>query len=326
MPRFSDRRIRALLARWYVQAKRDLPWRRTRDPYRIWVSEIMLQQTRVAAVLPYYERFLAAFPNVKTLAAAEETAVLAAWSGLGYYRRARNLHRAARLMVANGAFPEDYERIRALPGVGDYTAAAIASIAFRLPYACVDGNVRRVLARLFGPEAGTPQRAQGLLDAADPGAFNQALMELGATVCLPRAPRCGECPLAAACHARRAGKPELTPPGREKPRLTRISRTLLVIRRGERVLMYRTSAESPRMPGFWELPDAAAIPEATHTAEIGSFRHIITRYSFAVRVVAAKLSKAPPGFRWMPQTGLARLPISTLARKALFPKTGDRRK
>jgi endonuclease III len=183
--------------RWYAAQHRDLPWRRTRDPYRIWVSEIMLQQTRAEAVIPYYERFLERFPSIAALAAASAEEILASWSGLGYYSRARNLHKAARQM--GGLFPSGYQAIRELPGVGDYTAAAISSIAFGLPYAVLDGNVLRVVARLTNDSADISagrtrarfrEIAQQWLDRRQPGAFNQAMMELGATVCLPRVPRC----------------------------------------------------------------------------------------------------------------------------------------
>ena len=200
----------ALLA-WYDRGHRDLPWRRTREPYRIWISEVMLQQTRAPVVTPYYERFLARFPSVEALAAAREEDVLTVWGGLGYYSRARIVHRAAARIIAAGGFPRDYESIRALPSVGDYTAAAIASIAFDLPYAAVDGNVLRVVARVendasdIGSSATRPrfrQVAQKWLNRRRPGAFNQALMELGATVCLPRNPLCLLCPLAARCRAR----------------------------------------------------------------------------------------------------------------------------
>src|SRR5690349_5158936 len=201
----AGHRIAGLLGAWYARGHRDLPWRSTGDPYRIWVSEIMLQQTRAQAVIPYYERFLTRFPSVPALAAAKEDEVLALWSGLGYYSRARNLLRAARQIAAAGSFPSDYDAIRALPGIGDYTAAAVASIAFGRPHAVLDGNVLRVVARMENDAADirssrTRERfreiAQSWLDPRDPGHFNQALMELGATVCLPRNPLCLVCPLA----------------------------------------------------------------------------------------------------------------------------------
>nr|MDQ3035848.1 A/G-specific adenine glycosylase [Myxococcota bacterium] len=204
---------RAALLRWYDASARDLPWRRTRDPYAIWVSEIMLQQTRVPTALRYYDRFLARFPDAHALAAASEDDVLSMWSGLGYYRRARLLHRGVREVVAryDGRVPEDAEARRALPGIGRYTAGAIGSIAFDREEALVDGNVARVLARLRGIDtplgrADTESRlwseAESLVRGPRPGALNQSLMELGATICTPSSPRCEHCPVAASCVAR----------------------------------------------------------------------------------------------------------------------------
>ena len=196
--------FRSQLLHWFAQNRRDLPWRRTRDPYAIWISEVMLQQTRVAAVIPYYERFLSRFPDLESLAGASETDLLAHWAGLGYYYRARNLQRAARNALEAGTFPADYDGIRHLPGIGEYTAAAVASIAFDLPYPVVDGNVYRVLSRVLNDRtniASGPARkhftvlAGAILDRTRPGDFNQAIMELGATVCLPRKPLCLICPV-----------------------------------------------------------------------------------------------------------------------------------
>src|SRR5664279_4349503 len=199
--------LRRALLLWYVAYRRDLPWRRDADPYRVWVSEIMLQQTRVAAVLDHYARFLQRLPTVQALAAAREQSVLALWSGLGYYHRARRLHQAAKVIARerDGEFPRTAEAWRELPGIGRYTAAAIASIAFGEPVAVVDGNVERVIERLFGGAEGKEsawQHAEALLDRARPGDFNQAMMELGATVCTPRAPQCVLCPLYTWCQSR----------------------------------------------------------------------------------------------------------------------------
>ena len=197
------RRFRRLLLGWFDLHKRDLPWRQDRDPYRVWLSEIMLQQTRVNAVTDYYQKFLRRFPTIETLASAPESAVLAAWSGLGYYRRARMMHAAARKIVReyNGELPKTAEGLRALPGIGRYTAAAIASIAFEQPVALVDGNVERVLQRVRGKNlAGETlwHAATELLAQRRPGDFNQAMMELGATVCLAQQPRCLLCPVSKA--------------------------------------------------------------------------------------------------------------------------------
>jgi A/G-specific adenine glycosylase len=327
MTRQPARSLAARLLRWYDAGHRDLPWRRTRDPYRIWVSEMMLQQTRAQAAIPYYQRFLERFPSVAALAAASEEEVLAIWSGLGYYSRARNVQRAARLMA--GVFPGDYRAIRELPGVGDYTAAAVASMAFGLPYAAVDGNVMRVMARVTDDAADigsgrTRARFRELagqwLDRARPGAFNQAMMELGATVCLPRAPRCGECPLAAVCRGRRAGRERELPVKLGKAQTVHIGMTVAVIERRGRLLLWQRAADSRRLAGFWELPSAEQLPEMAALPEIGAFRHTITHHRYAVTVRAGRL---PPGARaarplsWIPVGTLAALPLSTTARKAL---------
>lgn len=300
------------LAHWYEQSARDLPWRRTRDPYAIWVSEIMLQQTRVVAAIPYFERFLARFPDPAALARSPETEVLKAWSGLGYYSRTRNLRRAAETIAASGEFPNTYEAIRELPGVGDYTAAAVASIAFGLPHAAVDGNVRRVAARLSGQaNVDVQQFADFLLDRRHPGRSNQALMELGATICLPREPLCGSCPVANFCEAHKQGTQAELP--ERKPRLepARIQLTLLVIRKRGRILLIPSS----RVRGFWDLPEPFA--GARPGAILGCFRHSImnTRYECEVREGIA--NRAAAHARWWGEDALSDIPLSTIAKKAL---------
>jgi A/G-specific adenine glycosylase len=219
--------FRRALLEWFRRRKRDLPWRRTRAPYRIWLSEVMLQQTRVAAVVPYYRRFLAHFPHVRALARAPAEQVLRFWAGLGYYSRARNLHRAAKQVVAEhaGRFPRGLYAALRLPGIGRYTAAAVLSIAYNAPHAVLDGNVARVLARLSAlrGELRAPRRwkqlegeAQALLARNAPGEWNQAMMELGSTVCTPRAPRCAECPVSRWCRAYELGIAEQLPAARKK--------------------------------------------------------------------------------------------------------------
>src|ERR1041385_969180 len=203
----GKKKFQRLLLRWYDANKRDLPWRRERNPYHIWVSEIMLQQTRVNAVLEHYRKFFKRFPTIQSLASAREVSVLAAWSGLGYYRRARMMHAAAKKVVKElgGIFPATEAGLRDLPGIGRYTAAAIASIAFGERTAVVDGNVERVLQRLSGKAIAAEQiweTANDVLDPKCPGDFNQAMMELGATVCMPRGPLCMLCPVIELCHAR----------------------------------------------------------------------------------------------------------------------------
>jgi A/G-specific adenine glycosylase len=307
--------IRRALLRWYERAQRDLPWRRATDPYAIWISEIMLQQTRVAAVIPYYQRFLASFPNAKALARAPEAKVLTAWSGLGYYSRARNLQKAARQIAGSGCFPKDYDSIRELAGIGDYTASAIASIALGLPHAAVDGNVRRVIVRLVNDNGADVQtEADRLLDRCDPGRWNQAMMELGATVCLPRDPHCGECPLARQCGARQHGTQNDLPAKRAKPTPERLTRTLLVIFRRARILL----VPSPRVKGFWELP------EPFEDVEMGKvlreFRHTITHRHYRFVVREATTGNVPEGSRWCDMERLEEIPLSTIARKALAGK------
>jgi len=330
MMRVPARSFASKLLRWYGAQHRDLPWRRTRDPYRIWVSEIMLQQTRAEAVIPYYQRFLERFPSVSALAAASEEEVLANWSGLGYYSRARNLHKAARQM--EGGFPGSYQAIRKLPGVGDYTAAAIASIAFGLPYAALDGNVMRVMSRVTNDPADIGasrtrarfrELAQHHLDALrrrQAGAFNQAMMELGATVCLPRAPRCGICPLAALCEARRAGRQEQLPVKLRKAQPVKIAMEVAVVERSGRLLLWQRPADARLLAGFWELPSPEQLPELLGTAEIGTFRHTITHHHYRVTVQAGFLApkaRAARPLQWISVETLHALPLSTTARKAL---------
>src|SRR5579862_6787463 len=267
MTRIHPGWIAPRLLAWYDARHRDLPWRSTTDPYRIWVSEVMLQQTRAEAVIPFYERFLERFPSAAALARASEQEVLACWSGLGYYSRARNLHKAAAMMA--DVFPDSYEGIAQLPGVGDYTAAAVSSIAFGLPHAVVDGNVMRVVARVTTDAADigaarTRRRfreiAQQWLDRRRAGAFNQALMELGATVCLPRAPGCGVCPLRADCAALRQGRVAELPVKLRKATPVKIESRVAIVKRRGKILMWRRGADSGRMAGFWELPAIEQVP------------------------------------------------------------------
>ena len=317
----------AALERWYLRHKRDLPWRATRDPYRIWVSEIMLQQTRAQAVKAYYHRFLKRFPSVQALAEAPEAEVLACWSGLGYYSRARNLQRGAQRIVEAGRFPRAYDAIRELPGVGPYTAAALASIVFGLPHAVLDGNVMRVIARLTNDAADigsakTRARFQAfaqdvLLDRKNPGRFNQAMMELGATVCVPRAPLCGSCPVSPYCEARRQGAERQLPVKLRKIEPQRIERAVAVVRRNASVLLWQRNSEASRMAGFWELPEAEQLPGIRILENLGSFRHSITHHRYVFTVVAAALARRPKNCEWVRADELLRIPLSTTARKAL---------
>lgn len=248
------------------------------------------------------------------------------WSGLGYYSRARNLLRAAALIAERGSFPADYESLRALPGVGGYTAAAVGSICFDLPHVVVDGNVLRVVARLTNDASdiattSTKVRfesiAQGWLDRKRPALFNQALMELGATVCLPRNPLCAACPVADDCGASKAGT-QLQLPVKLRPRgAVRIESTLLLIERRGQILMWRRPADAGRMAGFWELPSAGQLTVSEQGPAIGTFRHSITHHAYHVQVVVGSVEGTPAGFRWLSVKRLGDYPLSTMSRKAL---------
>jgi A/G-specific adenine glycosylase len=303
--------FRKLLLRWYAAHQRKLPWRGQTDPYRILVSEIMLQQTRVAVVEDRYKKFLRQFPTVRALARSRQQTVLAAWSGLGYYRRARSLHAAAKQVLRRGGFPCTSAELQALPGVGRYTANAVASIAFAEPVPVVDGNVQRVLHRLLGHPL-SPERcwraAEELLDARRPGDFNQAMMELGALVCLPGTPLCARCPVAALCASRGPGpKPNQTP--RRKAVLNYV-----LARRNGSVLLQQRAESSALMPGMWELP--AAEPSNRNQTPILKLRHSITTTDYSVFVFAAT-GYSSSAARWVPLRTAEKLPLTGLARKIL---------
>ena len=337
---------RALLA-WYDENRRDLPWRRTRDPYAIWVSEIMLQQTRVETVVPYYERFLERFPTPADLAAAPEDEVLASWSGLGYYRRARLLHAGVREVVERygGRVPEDASARRSLPGVGRYTAGAIGSIAFGREEALVDGNVARVLSRLHGidtplgraeTERALWSRAEALVRGARPGDLNQALMELGARVCLPRGARCDECPLRSWCGARHDGRVEELPVPRPKKAPKRVKLGAVVaLRGGERVGLVKSSGGL--FGGLYGVPtaeghgrDAArrALKDASMSARLdrepsGRLEHVLSHRRLDVEVWRAVGASLEPDERrrLVPLGELDGLGTSTLTRRILAVAT-----
>jgi A/G-specific adenine glycosylase len=344
------RRVRRRLLDWFATARRDLPWRRSRDPYRIWVSEVMLQQTTVAAVVPYFERFLHAFPTLPDLAAAPEQEVLRLWEGLGYYRRARDLHRAARQLAAagDGTVPDDPEALRQLPGMGRYTLGAVLSQAFGRRLPILEANSLRVLCRLFGrtddPRRGPAQRwlwqvAEDLLPAKRVGDFNQALMELGALVCTPAAPRCGDCPLAADCVARRLGLQDTIPAKAPPPAITDVREAAVVIRRGSEVLLVRRPESANRWANLWEFPhgplgegeshEEAALRLARDLAglavalgpELLTLRHGVTR--FRITMACFEAEWAGGEFRsdfyrqgvWVAPAMLADYPVSAPQRR-----------
>jgi len=347
--RAESARIRRSVLAWYTKEKRDLPWRRTRDPYAIWVSEVMLQQTRVETVVPFYERFLRRFPDVASLARAREPAVLAAWSGLGYYRRARNLHAAAHEIVRehSGRIPESRKKLLGLPGIGGYTAAAIASIAFGRPEAAVDGNVIRALARIGGlrgrrDSAALKGRvlelAESLAQGARAGDWTQALMELGATICLPREPLCDLCPAARFCAARRSGEPDRFPAISAAAKAPRPERRLLLLAKaGGRVLLVPDEADSR---ATWTLPYAKLGPatrplgaaralatrllgvSAPVSVSLGAFRHRTFSHHLIYEVWSLDLGRPPGPPRaceavWATRRQLRLLPLRAHTLKAL---------
>lgn len=291
--------LRAALLGWYDANVRPLPWRVDPDPYRVWVAEVMLQQTRVDVVIPKYQRFVRRFPDVASLARASEEGVLAAWSGLGYYTRARSLHRAARALREAGlaTFPRDASAAAKLPGVGRYTLGAVLSIAYDLPHTALDANVVRVLARLAclpRPDArGEPHAslAERLLERARPGDWNQALMELGETVCLPRAPRCDACPIAYACAAHARQETHLHPPPKPRRATEHVRVVLEVVHDGSGALLLERGA-FPFLPHLW-LPLAQVGDDARGSGtRAGAFRHAILHRQLAVEVFVRTMRRA----------------------------------
>jgi A/G-specific adenine glycosylase len=315
------------LLSWYVKHRRHLPWRaapgQTAEPYHVWLSEIMLQQTVVATVIPYYARFLAAYPQIKVLAAAPVDEVTGLWAGLGYYARARNLHACAKAVTALGAFPRDIEGLRALPGIGPYTAAAIGAIAFSLPVLPVDGNIERVAARVFAILDPVPAakpliaRAAGrfLEDKAAraaPGDFAQALFDLGATICTPRGPACGICPWAGSCAAQAQGIAAQLPARAAKPERPRRRGTAYVLMDAQGdVLLLRRPAKG-LLGGMLALPETP--PVAADWADAGEIQHMFTHFALTLQVQAARTLLLPEGALRAPA---AEAPLPSVMRKAL---------
>src|SRR3989441_1318501 len=347
------------LVPWYRAHRRDLAFRGTRDPYAILVSEVLLQRTRVVSGLPYYERFMARFPTVADLAAAREEEVLRAWEGLGFYGRARNLHRAAKGVVASrgGVLPQRFAELRELPGIGAYTAGAVASIAFGERVPAVDGNAARVLARVFRLRGdlsrGEPRRrllavAASLVPAADPGTHNQALMELGSTVCRPRAPRCPECPVQTACGAFAEGRPEAYPEVHAAARSPKVRVAFALAERDGKVLLVRRPPGG-LLAGLWALP-GGEVPRAGSEASVlrgvfrdiglvvrlgetaGRIHHAFSHRRWAGRILRVRVppaSRAPQGAIWAAPDDLQRLPLVPFHRRFLervaFPARGQSR-
>lgn len=343
--------LRRALQTWSAEHQRELPWRNIGDPYRVWISEVMLQQTTVAAVIPYFQRFLQRFPNVQSLAAAEEADVLKLWEGLGYYSRARNLHKGAKEIVEQrgGKFPRDAGELQTLPGIGRYTAGAIASFAFDLRAPIVEANTLRLYARLLGfdgdPRSAAGQQllwsfAEAILPEESCGEFNQALMDLGATVCTPKEPGCSVCPLNRFCGALERGRVQEIPRLAARPAITEVTACTVAIRRDQSFLL-RRCLPSERWAGLWDFPrfELSAPPVSaarlerdvvreimTRTglqiavpSQISEFRHGVTRYRITLKCFLAEYQagQLPPGedWSWATPANFSELPFSVTGRK-----------
>jgi A/G-specific adenine glycosylase len=314
--------FRAQLVSWYKQEGRSLPWRETADPYQILVSELMLQQTQVATVLGYYHRWLARFPTLAALAAADEQEVLREWQGLGYYNRARNLHRCARRLIesGDGKLPENVADLAQLPGIGRYTAGAIVSFAFNQPAPILDANVTRVLARLINLQASVDsvagkrilwEIAEDLVSDGDPRLVNSAIMELGALLCLPRNPRCVLCPVRTFC---RAVDPDSLPQKRFRPPTQKIQENYWWIRRNQGILLRQSAGR--RWRGLWTLPPAAEAP--TNQAPLFQMRHPVTKYLICLNIFSGSIPLTlPESFRWQSLALLRDLPMPSPHRRAV---------
>jgi A/G-specific adenine glycosylase len=342
MPAVAIPLIRRRLLNWYETHKRDLPWRRTSDPYAIWISETMLQQTQVGTVIPYYNRFMATLPNVTALNRAPLAKVLALWSGLGYYRRAENLKKAGRILAArHGArLPAEGRELRALPGIGEYTAGAILSIAFGKPYPAVDGNVRRVLQRLLrvSGEKQLRDAARRLVSKSRPGQLNQSLMELGSLLCTPKHPRCGECPVANLCPTYRYGHRRKTERSRKAAQMRDVTWPLTIVRCRGKLLLQRR-ATTGILAGLWEFPGGEnaslrsfrtllegrlpGIKNAAAAQRVGVIAHAVTNRRIRAPVFLIELASAAQfafdrrRWRWVTLAALDNYPTSSMTRKAV---------
>lgn len=356
--RFDFPRLRRRLLAWYRREGRELPWRNEGDPYRVWISEIMLQQTTVAAVVPYFERFLNRFPTVRSLAAAKQDDVLRLWEGLGYYSRARNLHKAAQTIVSEhaGKFPEQPDELQKLSGIGRYTAGAIASFAFDRPAPIVEANTLRLYSRLLGYE-GDPRSSEGqtllwsfaeaILPQKNAGATNQALMDLGATLCTPAEPNCPACPLAEFCSAFETGKQDRIPQAKAKVNITELQDISVAVRDGNKVLLRQRTAEE-RWAGLWDFPrwtSSLSLPKLSlhrnappsferslieevrqrtgYRIEPGPllamFKHSVTRYRIELFCFTAQKKNGRASrseqLRWVPLDKIDDMPMSVTGRK-----------
>ena len=346
-------RFRKALKTWYTKFFRTLPWRETRDPYHIWISEIMLQQTTVVAVVPYFEKFLKRFPTVQELATADESEVLRFWEGLGYYSRARNIHKSAKHVTSElaGKFPETVEELQALPGIGRYTAGAIRSFAFDLAAPIVEANTLRLYCRLLGYE-GDPRSREGqnklwqfaeeLIATKEPGRFNQALMELGALICTPNNPKCSECPVNFACQAFATGKQAEIPRPAVRPEITEVTELSAIVRRNDQFLVYHR-APGERWAGLWDFPRFPCPDESVKNAKrhpielegivanrlgirveaeklLVEIRHSVTRYKISLRAflcdhLDGDIAPTVGEYRWLSAAEVHALPLSVTGRK-----------
>ncbi len=347
LPTLARRRsIQRNVIAWFAEAQRALPWRRDPTPYHVWIAEIMAQQTRLAAVQPYYERFLKRFPDVATLAAAPLDDVLAAWSGLGYYRRAHHLHHAARLVVNRygGQLPSDVLELQQLPGIGRYTAGAIASIAFGRPVPLLDGNVMRVFTRLYDlsgdiTRSGTRSELWRLVEAHvptdDPRSYNEGLMELGALVCTPRSPACSQCPIRGSCRAQQNGTVALRPVKKAKAEPVNVRLLSVLVRNLAGAVLLARQNDQGIYAGLWGLPHCPAVGHNDRQTlaaglklpmkfgrKLGRIEHVLTHRRLILDLYTAELTAPLPlrdgSFRWVRNNAdLAKLGVSRLTRRAL---------
>jgi A/G-specific adenine glycosylase len=336
--------IQAKLLQWYKKNGRDLPWRKTTDPYAIWISEIMLQQTQVATVIPYYRKFIKFFPTLRHLAKASLPSILKAWEGLGYYSRARNLHRASRIVLNDfhGKIPDQLKDLLALPGIGRYTAGAILSIALNEAAPILDGNVKRVLSRLFGigghlagnkTETLLWHLAESLIPKGRASSFNQGLMDLGAMICTPKEPHCFECPLRDLCKGRALGNPERFPEKILKKRIPHLEAICAVVQQNGKVLLRQRPPEG-LLGGLWEFPNwpikEKKDPNLKHLKHqgrteiglrvkgkelIGSFHQTFSHFKLTLHVYDCELQDGTGGGRWVPMRNLPLLPMSRIHRR-----------
>jgi len=341
----SLRKTAESVSRWFEKYRRNLPWRETSDPYAIWVSEVMLQQTQVSTVIPYYQRFLSSFPDLKTLAQASEEKVLAHWAGLGYYSRARNLHRGAQFLLKNhqGRFPRSRDEILKVPGIGPYTAGAVLSIAFDLKEPLVDGNVERVFSRYFALNLPTdsPQakrffweKAGALVQLCSSArVFNQGLMELGSLICTKSSPECGRCPLTSSCAAYEKGIVDELPFKQKKPKYQNLHQLKLLFEKNGKIWLRKNSANE-WWSGLWDFPTATLknprkwIPEVENKAkEVGAIswrelshqKHTVTHHRLQIIPVHLKVKKAPlKDGKWVPVKEIPTLPVSALVKKIML--------